>query len=367
MNEISFVGLKQQHKKIKKEIIYAVEKVLDDSYFILGENLKEFEKKFSKYCGVNYSIGINSGTDALFLALKSLNIGKGDEVITVPNSFIATASSIVATNATPVFVDVREDMNMNPNLLKDVVSSKTRAIIPVHLTGKPADMKPILEFADDHDLYVIEDAAQAVGAEYYNKKVGSFGHVNCFSLHPLKILNACGDGGVITTNSEEIYNNITQLRNIGLKNRNESDFWGYNSRLDTLQAAILNVKLKYLDIWIEKRRTNAKYYNDKLKDIVKLPIENHFEKCVYQTYTIKVKERNKLKQFLADNKIDTKIHYPIPIHLQKAAEKLNYKKGSMPMTEQLADSILALPSHQDLIANDRQYIVDKIIKFYSKK
>jgi dTDP-4-amino-4,6-dideoxygalactose transaminase len=362
--KVPFIGLKQQHKKLKQDILNAVSKTIDDSYYILGEDVKEFENNFSKYCGVKYTVGVNSGTDALFLAIKSLDIGKGDEVITVPNSFLATASSIVATNATPVFVDVREDMNINPDLIKDTITNNTKAIIPVHLTGRPADMKPILEIAEKYDLFVIEDAAQAVGAEYHNKRVGSFGHVNCFSMHPLKLLNACGDGGAITTNNEEIYNRIIQLRNIGLKNRDESDLWGYNSRLDTIQAAILNVKMKYLDEWIGKRRNNAKYYNEKLKDYVRVPTEKSYEKCVYQTYTIQTKKRDNLKDYLANNGIDTKIHYPIPIHLQKAAEKLGYKKGSMPITESLASSILALPSHQDLPENDRVYVVEKIKEFY---
>jgi len=363
---IPFVGLKQQHKKIKQEILDAVGKIIDDSYYILGEDVKEFENNFSNYCGVKYTVGVNSGTDALFLAMKSLGISKGDEVITVPNSFLATASSIVATNATPVFVDVRQDMNMNPDLIKGAITNKTKAIIPVHLTGRSADMKPILEIAESHDLYVIEDAAQAVGAEYHGQKVGSFGHVNCFSMHPLKLLNACGDGGAITTNNEEIYNKIIQLRNIGLKNRDESDLWGYNSRLDTIQAAILNIKMKYLDEWIGKRRNNAKYYNEKLKDYVRVPSEKPYEKCVYQTYTIQAKKRDNLKEYLASEGIDTKIHYPIPIHMQKAAKKLGYKNGSMPMTEKLANSILALPSHQDLPKDNRVYVVEKIKEFYEK-
>ncbi len=365
--KVPFIGLKKQHETIKQEILDAVGKVIDDSYFILGEDVKEFENNFSKYCGVNYAVGINSGTDALILAMKSLNIGKGDEVITAPNSFLSTASSIIAIGGKPVFVDVREDMNINPRLIKDAITENTKAIIPVHLTGRSADMKPILEIAKDNNLYVIEDAAQAVGAEYHGKKVGSFGHVNCFSLHPLKILNACGDGGAVTTDNQEIYTKLIQLRNIGLKNRDESELWGYNSRLDTMQAAILNIKMKYLDNWIKKRRGNAKYYNEELENYVKIPAEKPFEKCVYQTYTIQAENRDDLRQYLADNGIDTKIHYPIPIHLQKAAEKLGYKKGSMPMTEHLANSILALPSHQDLDPEDREYVAEKIKEFYDKK
>lgn len=364
--KIPYVGLKRQQENIKDEIIEAISKVLDHSFFILGDEVIQFEEKMGKYCQVNHTIGLNSGTDALFLALKCLGIGKGDEVITVPNSFLASTSSIVVSEAKPVFVDVKEDMNINPDLIESAITENTKAILPVHLTGKPVDMKNILKIAKDHDIFVIEDAAQAIGAEINGKRVGSFGDVNCFSLHPLKNLNACGDAGAITTNDEKIYNQLLQLRNIGLKNRDEADIWGYNSRLDTIQAAILNVKFKYLDSWIKKRRENAKFYSNQLKDIVKVPSENPGEKSVYHTYIIQTDKRDKLKKYLAENGIDSKIHYPIPIHLQKAAAQLNYKKGDFPITEKLTETILTLPIYENLTDIELNYIVEKIKYFFNK-
>lgn len=365
--KIPYIDLKSQHLQLKDEIEKAVLKVLTHSNFILGEEVEEFEEKFARYCGLKYAISVNSGTDALFLAMKSLGIGEKDEVITVPNSFLSTTSSIVATGARPVFVDVRDDLNINPELIEGKISDRTKAILPVHLTGKPADMLPIMQIAQKYNLYVIEDAAQAVGAEYRGKKVGSFGLVNCFSLHPLKTLNACGDGGVITTDEETVYRRLLQLRNIGLKNRNEADIWGYNSRLDTIQAAILNVKLKYLDIWIAERRRIAKYYIRHLNQYVKVPYEEDYEKSVYHTFVIQSEDRHELQRYLLENGIETKIHYPIPIHLQEAAKDLDYKKGDFPVTEMQVSKILSLPVYQELTTDKVKYISSIVEKFYNKR
>lgn len=362
---IPYINLKAQHKQLKDEILEAISKVLDNSDFILGEKVAEFEEQIAKYCGTKYAIGVNSGTDALFLVMKSLNIGEKDEVITVPNSFLSTTSSIIATGAKPVFVDVKDDLNINPELIEEKITPKTKAILPVHLTGKPADMSPIMDIAQRHNLYVIEDAAQALGAEYKGKRVGSFGVVNCFSLHPLKTLSACGDGGVITTNDEAIYNKLLWLRNIGLKNRNEAEIWGYNSRLDTIQAAILNVKFKYFEEWIDKRRRNARYYIEHLKGYVKLPCEENYERCVYHTFIIQTEDRDRLQEYLLKNGIETKIHYPIPIHMQKAAVSLGYKKGDFPIAERQANKILSLPIYQELSQIEMEYIVNIIRKFYT--
>ena len=362
--KIPYLALDKQHQQLKNELLEAVSKVLDHSMFILGEEVSIFEKNMEKYCQVKHAIAVNSGTDAIFLALKALGIGKGDEVITAPNSFLATAASIVAIGAKPVFVDVREDMNINPSLIEKVVTDKTKAIMPVHLTGKPADMNQIMEIAENHGLYIIEDVAQAIGAEYQGKKVGSIGDTGCFSLHPLKNLNACGDGGFITCSDEDVFEKLMLLRNHGLKNRNEARIWGYNSRLDTVQAAMLNVKLRYLDQWIEKRRKNAEFYNDHLKTIVKVPEEKSFEKSVYHTYIIQTEKRDELKKYLSENGIDTKIHYPIPIHLQKAAKDLGYRKGDFPMVERQADEILSLPVYPELIRDELGYIMKTIKKFF---
>lgn len=361
---IKYINLQDEHHKIKEEILASIEKVLDHSQFILGQEVKTFEEQFSQYCGVKYAIGVNSGTDALFLAMKSLGLGNGDEVITAPNSFLASASSIVATGAKPVFVDVAEDMNINPDLIEKAITNHTKAILPVHLTGRPAEMAPIMDIAKDHKLHIIEDCAQAVGAEYRNQKVGSFGNVNCFSLHPLKTLNACGDGGVITTNDDEIYKQLLALRNIGLKDRDHADIWGYNSRLDTLQAAILNVKFKYFEEWTEKRRANAKYYIANLKNIIKVPEEKDYIKSVYHTFVIQTERRDELQKYLSENGIATKIHYPIPIHFQGAAKALGYKKGDLPVCDRQAETILSLPIYPELTNEQMNYIISTIKSFF---
>ncbi len=364
MKDIPYVDLARQHRPLKEEILAAVDKILTQGNFVLGQEVEEFEEKFAAYCGTRYAIGVNSGTDALFLALKAYDIGPGDEVILPPNSFLATASCVVAAGATPVFVDIREDLNIDPNLIEEKITSRTKALIPVHLTGKPADMDPILKIAAKYRLKVIEDAAQAVGAEYRNKKTGSLGHVGCFSMHPLKTLNACGDAGMITTNDVEVFQKIRQLRNIGLKNRNESEVWGFNSRLDTLQAAILTLKLKYLDQWNDHRRKLAQSYRDLLPPDIQTPQENSYEKQVYHTFVIQTSRRNELQRHLQENGIGTRIHYPIPIHLQKASEKFGCPPGSFPVTEKAAQEILSLPVHQDVAEKEVAYICEMITRFW---
>lgn len=364
MRDIPYVNLKRQHAVIKDEILEAVSNVINHANFILGEEVTRFEENIARYCGTKYAVGVNSGTDAMFLSLKAYHIGQGDEVITVPNSFLSTASVVVAAGAKPVFVDVREDMNINPELIEKSITKKTKAIIPVHLTGKPADMEPITEIAETHNLFVIEDAAQAMGAEYKKEKVGALGDAGCFSLHPLKTLNACGDGGIVTTNDERLYKTLIQLRNIGLKNRDESDIWGYNSRLDTVQAAILNVKLKYLDHWTEQRIKNAEYYIKHLQGFVKVPANSEDGKSVYHTFVIQTEKRNKLQKYLEQHGIGTKIHYTIPIHLQRAAQILGYKKGDFPVCEKLVGMILSLPVYQGLTEDELGYVVDNVQSFF---
>jgi len=364
MRHIPYVDLKRQHLPIRDEILAAVGRVISHGNFILGEEVEQFEAAMAAYCETKYAVGVNSGTDALFLCLKAYGVGPGDEVITVPNSFLATASAIIAVGATPVFVDAREDMNIDPELVEDKVTKRTKAIIPVHLTGRPADMDPIMRTAEAHHLRVIEDAAQAIGARYNGRRVGSLGHCGCFSLHPLKTLNACGDGGIITTDDEELRASLIQLRNIGLKNRNESDLWGYNSRLDTLQAAILLVKLKYLDIWIEQRRNNASYYRRYLEEMVEVPSEKNFEESVYHTFIIRTERRAELQNHLEKNGVGTRIHYPIPIHLQQAARSLGYKRGDFPACEKQAQTSLSLPVYQGLTREELGYVVDQIKDAY---
>ncbi len=366
MKSVPYVDLALQHQAIKNEILAAVSQVLDCGDFILGKEVEIFEKNLAKYCNTRFALGVNSGTDALFLALKAFGIGEGDEVIVPPNSFLASASSVIAARAKPVYVDIREDLNIDPALIEAKITKKTKAIMPVHLTGKPADMHPILEIAKKYNLKVIEDTAQAFGAEYHGKKVGSLGDAGCFSLHPLKTLNACGDAGAITLNDEEAYENLRQLRNIGLKNRNESDRWGYNSRLDTIQAAILNIKLKYVDGWNEIRIGLAQVYADALKDIVRVPENQPFEKSVYHTFVIQTPWRDQLQTYLEKHQIGTKIHYPIPIHMQTAAKRFGYSLGSYPVTEKCAKEILSLPIHQDLGLDQVQQVIETIYAFFKE-
>lgn len=367
MRNIPYVDLRRQHVPIKDEILRAVGRVIDSAGFILGEEVERFERKIADYCRTKYAIGVNSGTDALFLSLKAYGIGQGDEVITVPNSFLATASSIVATGARPVFVDVGDDLNINPELVERKITRSTRAIIPVHLTGKPVDMDPIMRIARAHNLIVVEDAAQAIGAEYKGRKVGSIGDCGCFSMHPLKTLNACGDGGVITTNDQNLYSSLVQLRNIGLKNRDESDTWGFNSRLDAIQAAILTVKLKYLDLWIEQRRSNAKYYIQHLDNMVRVPEDGGADKPGWHTFVIQTEQRDELQGHLELNGVGTRIHYPIPIHLQHAAKSLGYQEGDFPVCERQAQTILSLPVYQGLTIDELAHVVDAVTSFFRMK
>ena len=364
MSLVSYVNLPVQHQNIKTELLQTVERVLNHGGFILGDEVATFESEFAAYCGTRYAVGVANGTDAMVLALKALGIGVNDEVITAPNSFLASASAIALTGATPVFVDVRDDYNLDPDLLKAAITPRTRAILPVHLTGRPADMNAILAVAEKHGLVVVEDAAQAVGAKYHGQRVGSFGVAGCFSFHPLKNLNACGDGGVITTNNEAVYQYLLKARNHGLRNRNECQFWSLNSRLDALHAAMLQVKLKYLDTWTEVRRANAVFYRERLADVVQVPQEQPHEYAVYQTFVVQAERRDDLCCYLTECGVETKVHYSIPIHLQEAARSLGYKAGDFPVAEQQAECILSLPVYPELTVEQREHVVSAIGAFY---
>ena len=364
--KIPYVNLAAQHLPIKNELIEAFSSVLEHGKFILGDEVRQFEQKFSELCGTRYSVGINSGTDALIFALRALDIGPGDEVITVPNSFVASTSCIQIQGARPVFVDVGDDYNINPDLIEPAITDNTKAILVVHLTGQPANMDPIMEIAEQYNLFVIEDCAQAVAAEYKGKRVGSIGDVGCFSLHPLKTLNACGDGGVLSTNDQALEDKFKIMRNIGKSTRDNSVIWSGNSRLDTIQAAFLLVKMKYLDSWTEKRISNARFYQDKLSDLeqVQVPFDKPYEKAVYHTFVIQADNREGLRSYLNENGIGCNVHYPIPIHLQDAAKDMGYSKGDFPVTESQASRILSLPIYPELTEADLQYVVDCIHKYY---
>tara|TARA_B100000029_G_scaffold516417_1_gene629672 strand:- start:3480 stop:4586 length:1107 start_codon:yes stop_codon:yes gene_type:complete len=367
MKPIPYVDLPTEHRFIKHQLLEAVGKVIDHGQFILGKEVEEFESKFAQLCGVKYAIGVNSGTDALILALKSLGIGQGDEVITPPNSFVASTSCIALTQATPVFVDVREDYNINPELIEQAITPRTRAILPVHLTGRPADMDPIMSIAEKHNIYVIEDSAQAIMAKYKDKSVGSIGTIGAFSLHPVKTLNACGDGGMITTNDSDLYETLKIFRNLGLKNRNECVLWGHNSRLDTIQAAMLLVKLQYLDEWTNKRIELSHFYQSELSNITGLvvPTDKHFEKAVYHTFVVLAEDRDRLVCYLNNRGIGTSIHYPTPIHKQSAMKNISASPLSFPVTEYQSNRILSLPIYPHLTESSQKYIAESIQQFYS--
>ncbi|MEC9257620.1 MAG: DegT/DnrJ/EryC1/StrS family aminotransferase [Candidatus Poribacteria bacterium] len=361
---IPYVDLISQHSSIKELILTAVEEVLDHGQFVNGEETTAFEKAFTQLCEVQFAVGVNSGTDGLILALHALGVGFGDEVITSPNSFVASSSCISWVGARPVFVDVKEDYNMDPTQIEDKITPRTKAILPIHLTGRPAEMKMILEIAERHNLYVIEGCSQAVSAEYYSKRVGSFGAISVF---PLKTLNACGDSGIITTDDVDIYEELLLLRNHGLRSRDDCVTWGFNSRLDSVQAAILLIKMDYLDLWTNKRISNAKYYQKELSEVdaIKLPKDKPYEKAVYHTFVIEIDNRDALRSYLLEHGIETSVHYPVPIHLQAAAKDLGYKRGDFPVTEKQSERILSLPVHQNLQDDDLDHVVKTIKAFYN--
>ena len=357
-------------KQFKDEALWReIKKIFETCQFIQGPEVERFESKFANLCGTPYALGLNSGTDAIFLALRALNIGSGDEVITVPNSFVSTAGAIIAAGAKPVFVDVAADYNMDVNRIEKAITPRTKAILPVHLTGNPADMVKITEIAEKKGLSIIEDAAQAIMASINGKPVGSFSDAGCFSLHPLKNLNVCGDGGVLTTKSREIYEKVKFLRNHGLKNRDAIEFFGYNSRLDTIQAVVAEYGMQNLKAIKEKRQKNAQTYDQGLKDLngfVTLPPRQEKVEQVFHTYVIRVQKRTELIRYLEENGVETKIHYPIPIHLQKPCQALGYKKGDFPECEKQAEEILSLPIHQYLEEEQLDYVIDRIKKFYKR-
>lgn len=363
--KVPYIDLSSQYKDIKNDVLSKISEIIDSGMFVLGEEVNTFENDIKKYTGSKYCLGLNSGTDALILALKAINIKQNDEVLVPPNSFLASASAIALAGAKPVFVDVNDDYTIDYNRIEAAITSKTKAIIAVHLTGRPACMDEIMEIAYKHKLFVIEDAAQAIGAKYKNQFVGSIGHFGCFSLHPLKNLAAAGDGGFITTNNEEFYSYLLKARNHGLLNRDECEFWSYNSRLDNIQAAILNVKLNKLEEWNNRRKQIAKIYKYNLDEYLEYtPVSNHDFDAVYHTYVVRTPKRDQLKEFLLTNGIDTKIHYPIPIHLQKSASYLGYKKGDFPIAEYHANTILSLPVYPELNEEQINYVINKIKEFF---
>jgi len=363
-NRIPYVNLQAQWEEEKEDLLPIIEKVLRSGQFVGGEELDKFEKNIAKLCGVKYATGLNSGTDALIFALQLYGIGKGDEVITPPNSFIASTSAIINVGATPVFVDVSADQNIDPSKIEEAITKNTKAILPVHLTGRICNMESIIDIAVRNNLVVIEDAAQAIGSKYKGQTSGSIGNIGCFSTHPLKNLNACGDAGFLTTNDENIYNQSKTLRNHGMVNRNVVNQFGTVSRMDNLQAAILNYRLNKMDYVTQRRRDNAEIYFDEINMVdMYIPEEKTYEYNTYHTFVVQTEHRDKLKKYLFSNGIDTAIHYPIPIHLQPALTKFGFQKGDFPITEKQSKEILTLPINQFLSEVDLERIVGIINQF----
>lgn len=365
MSNIPFVDLKAQYASIKDEVHAAMDEVLSNTNFILGNQVAEFEQAFADYCETKYGVGVDSGTSALEMVLKAYEIGPGDEVITCANTFIATTLAISYTGATPVLVDIDPDTYMiDVNLIEAAITPQTKAIMPVHLYGHPVDMDPIMEIAERYNLVVIEDASQAHGALYKGRRVGSIGHAAAFSLYPAKNLGAYGDAGVIVTNDEIIAEKLRFLRNYGSTKKYYHRFKGYNRRLDTLQAAVLKVKLPYLDGWSASRRENAHLYQELLADTpYGLPVEADGCVPVYHLYVIRTDRRDELQAFLGEKGIGTVIHYPVPIHMQEAYAELPYQEGDFPVTERYANEILSLPMYAELTPDMVQTVVDALKEF----
>ena len=343
---IPFIDFKQQNMLIQDEVDAGFKKVFEKGDFILGEQAQIFEKAFANYCESKYAVGVNSGTDALHLGLSALDIQEGDEVIVPTHTFIATALCVSFCRAKPVFVDIEADTyNIDPKSIEKAITKKTKAIIPVHIYGQPANMDEILALARKHNILVIEDAAQAHGARYHSRRVGSFGDVSCFSFYPTKSLGACGDAGMIVTNSQATYEKALMLRDYGRKGRYEHTIKGTNSRLDTIQAVVLNAKLKHLDQWNAMRAQVAAYYAELLKPLkgVVSPFVKSDRTHVYQTYAVLVPDRDKVVESMKAKGISVLIHYPIPLHLQAAYAELGYKAGDFPVCERVASQVMSLP------------------------
>jgi len=383
--------LTEQNRRLKDELMKAIEEVVDGGHFILGEPVVEFERALAELCGVKHAVGVANGSDALYLALLACGIGPGDEVITTPFTFFATAGAIVRAGATPVFVDIDEaTYNIDPAAIEGAITPRTRAILPVHLYGHPADMDPICEVARRHGLKVIEDAAQAIGAEYRGRKVGSLGDLACISFFPTKNLGAFGDAGAVVTNDDGLAEKLRMLRVHGSRQKYYHEILGINSRLDTLQARILSLKLKYLGEWTEKRRAIAARYSERLKALLergpgtsaagagpasacdaaqadgwllRLPSEAEGCRHVYNQYTIAVKGRDRLKAYLAEKGIGSTVYYPLPLHLQKVFASLGYRKGDFPVAERAAESVLSLPMYPEMTSEQVEYVTEVLARF----
>ena len=368
MKEVPFVDLQAQYQESKLEIDTAIMGVLGRSDYVLGGAVNAFEAEFADYCEASHAVGVDSGYSALELALRAYDIGPGDEVITAANTFIATVLSIISCGAKPVLVDHDPDTyNIDPDRVADAITPATRAIIPVHLYGQPADMDAIWTIAKKHDLVIIEDAAQGHGARYKGQRIGSLGHAAAFSFYPTKNLGAFGDGGAVVTNDGAIADKVRLLRNLGQQVKYHHDIKGFNRRLDTIQAAVLCAKLPKMDSWNAARRRLANLYTEMLSDLpIVTPIEASWAEHVYHVYVVRVTERDALQRHLDEAGIHTALHYPIPLHLQPALADLGYQSGAFPVTEQYADQILSLPMYPHLSESALGTVVSEIRNYLGK-
>ncbi len=364
--KIQMVDLKRQYQALKKEIDEAVLRVLESTQFINGPDVKMLAEEMQDYLGVKHAIPCASGTDALQLALMAINLAPGDEVITTPFTFVATAEAIALLGARPVYVDIEEKTyNLDPAKIEAAITDRTRAIIPVHLYGQPADMDAIMAIARKHHLTVVEDAAQAVGARYKGKMVCTFGDMGCISFFPSKNLGAYGDAGMVVTDNDELAEKIRMIANHGSRVRYRHEALGINSRLDSIQAAILRVKLHYLDEWNEKRRAIAAYYTKGFKETGAVtPYVADYAEHIYHQYTLQVEDRDELQKRLTEKGIPSAIHYPIPLHLQPAFRAVSgFSEGDFPIAEKVAGRVISLPMHPDLTRSEQNYIIDTIQQF----
>jgi len=372
MMKVPLLDLKAQYAGIKEEISEAVQAVLESQWFILGPNVQECERRIAQYSSCSHGVGVSSGTDALLICLMAEGIGPGDEVITTPYTFFATVGCITRVGATPRFVDIRpETYNLDASQIEDRLTEKTKAVIPVHLYGQCADMDPILEVAARRGLTVIEDAAQAIGAEYKGRRAGSIGHYGCFSFFPSKNLGAGGDGGMVVTQDAQRAEKLEVLRTHGSKPKYYHALVGGNFRLDALQAAIINVKLPYLDRWTAGRQSNADTYRDLFeasgltaKGLVALPVVAPDRRHIYNQFVIRVRQRDELRAYMKDQGIGTEIYYPVPLHLQECFAGLGYRKGDFPEAERAAVETLALPVYPELSRQQQEFVVKTIEDFY---
>lgn len=359
---VKFLDFESMHKPIREEMNKKFLEVYDSNWFIKGKELEKFEYNIAKYCSSSYAVGCGNGLDALYLSLKAMNIGAGDEVIIPSNTYIATALAVSYAGAKPVFVEPNiETYNIDPNLIEEKITLKTKAIIPVHLYGQTADMDAINIIAKKHSIYVLEDSAQAQGSEYKGRKAGSLGDISGMSLYPGKNLGALGDAGVITTNNYELAKKVSVLGNYGSEKKYHNKYKGNNSRLDELQAGFLNVKLNYLDKWNYERRKIANMYLEGIKNTkIHLPHIPQYSNPIWHVFVVRTEKRDDFQNYLKENGIQTIIHYPIPIYLQPAYEDLGFKKGDYPIAEKIADEIISLPIWPGISDNEVQHVIDKV-------